>query len=283
MPVFFGPSSISKRGPRNGKPAADLNTYLQPAEVEVIGVTYETDREVLESMIPDCYTLNDPFVSVLVCDFHYLGWAAGKSYNLVNVNCPVHFKGEKDDLDGDLVMVMYEDHPDPIIGGRETMGYSKIYADIQSIEHDEQYYRSGASEWDFKFMNMEIDTSRPAADQKTFMANEARSQGKLHLKYFPKTMEKGGDPATNFTEPDVCYPTILPKWVKPDDYPYETIDPKPVYCDGKVEFYEPTWEQMPTYQGVCKGLSSLTVKRVIGAKHVFYSDPCHYTTCYRLR
>jgi len=139
MPVFFGPDASQARPPRDGKPQGSMLTYYQPATVEVIGVTYETERKVLEAMIPDCYTLNDPFINVSVCDFHHLGWAAGKSYNLINVNCPVHFKGEKDELDGDLVMVMYEDQADPILRGREQLGYSKIYADIQPIEHDEQY------------------------------------------------------------------------------------------------------------------------------------------------
>ena len=67
------------------------------------------------------------YYSVCLCEFTNLGWLAGKTYNLININVPVHFKGDRDDLDGDLVLVMFENHADPIVGNRDTIGYSKIY------------------------------------------------------------------------------------------------------------------------------------------------------------
>ena len=116
-----------------------------------------------------------------------------------------------------------------------------------------------------------------------FKYNEARSEGKIHYKYVPDVMEKGEDPATNFTKPAIAYPTILPKWQRPDDYPYNLRIPDIDFCDGKVEFYKPEWTDMPTYYNVGVGLNSLVCKRVIGAKHLIYDEPCEYTTCYKLR
>lgn len=49
-------------------------------------------------------------ISVQACEFNDIGWLAGHSYTLINVSTPVHFKGERDDLDGDLVLVMFENH-----------------------------------------------------------------------------------------------------------------------------------------------------------------------------
>ena len=105
----------------------------------------------------------------------------------------------------------------------------------------------------------------------------------MHYKYVPDVMEKGEDPATNFTKPAIAYPTILPKWQRPDDYPYNLRIPDIDFCDGKVEFYKPEWTDMPTYYNVGVGLNSLVCKRVIGAKHLIYDEPCEYTTCYKLR
>ena len=121
-----------------------------------------------------------PYVSVCLCEFTNLDWLASKTYNLINVNVPVHFKGERDDLDGDLVLVMFENHADPIVGGRDTMGYSKIYCDIPRVQHDENKYIATASSWDFRFMKMELDISKPILDLDTFKANESRSAGKMY-------------------------------------------------------------------------------------------------------
>lgn len=283
MPVFFGPQPGHRRPAKDGVPGKKMNDYYSPGYVNVVSITYETDRAVLENMIPECYTLNDPYVTVNLSEFTNLGWQNGKSYNLIGVSVPVHFKGERDDLDGDLVLVMFENQTDPILGGRETMGYGKMFCDIPPIQHCENKYTALAASFNFRFMNIVIDTSRPAPDLETLKANEARSVGKVHYRYFPSVKEKEDDPALNFTKADVAYPTILPTWKKPADYPYEIMEPEVTYCDGKIDWFRPEWEDMPTMYSIAWGLNDLKCKRVIGAKHVVYNDPCHYTDCYRLR
>ncbi|MEA4923245.1 MAG: acetoacetate decarboxylase family protein [Eubacteriaceae bacterium] len=283
MPVFFGPQAGHRRPDMPGLPGKKMNDYYQPGDVNVVSITYETDRKVLEKMIPECYTLNDPYVTVNLSEFTNLGWQAGKTYNLVGVSCPVHFKGERDDIDGDLVLVMFENQTDPILGGRETMGYGKVFCDIPPIQHLENRYIALASGFGFRFMKIDIDVNKKAPDLKTMKMNEERSKGKMQYRYFPKVMEKGDDPAMNFTQPEIEYPTILPVWTKPDDYPYEIMEPQVTYCDGSIDFIRPEYEDMPTMYNIAWGLSDLKCKRVIGAKHVKYNDPCHYTDCYRLR
>ena len=280
MPVFFGPSWCQQQPWEGGKA---MSSHYQPGVVNVVAITYETDREVLEKMIPSCYTLNDPYVSVNVCEFTNLGWLNGKTYSLINVNVPVHFKGERDDLDGDLVMAMFENHSDPIVGGRETMGYSKLYCDIPPVQHTEGKYIALASVWDFNFMKLEIDTNKPPQDLGAATQWAAKSAGKMHYKYIPQVKEKDEDPATNFTKAAVEYPTILPNWVKPDDYPYEIRKPEVTWCDGTIEFKKPTWGDWPTNGNVGAGLAALKIKRVLACKQLVYDEPCEYDTTYILR
>lgn len=275
QPVSFGPSNIIQPAP--GK------KYYEPGEIHVASITYETDREVLEKFIPECYTLNDPYVTVALCEFTNLGYLAGKSYNLLNVNVPVHFKGERDDLDADFIICMFENQGEPIYGGRDTMGYNKVYCELPNIEHVGSKYIARANSWDFRFMKMEIDMSQDVPDLETYKANEARSAGKVSYKYLPHVREKEDPIEINYTKPAVEYPTILPKWERPDDYPYEFRTPEMELGSGKIEFYRPEWEDMPSNYQIGVGLSELKVKRVIGAKHVVYDDPCIYNTCYRLR
>lgn len=275
MPITFGPTCA--RYP-------DIDTkYHMPSDLEVISVMYETDKDALEALIPECYTLNHPYVNVIQCQLRNQAHMGGKPYNLVNINCPVHFKGERDDIDGDFILVMFENHGDPIVAGREQMGYSKIYANIWDFERRGSKYITKASNWDFRFMEMEVDVSKEVPDLETMKAVEAMSSGKMHYKFFPHTMEKGEDPALNYTKPAVEYPTITPKWVRPDDYPYELYQPKIEYGDGNVKFFAPEWTDIPLFHQVHEGLSKLVCKRVIGAKHVVYNDPCDYGTTYRLR
>ena|GEM_PF-972117 len=291
MPVFFGPSSLSCDD--KGHPMPDpyfegQGAHYAPGDNYCINVSYETSREMLEDMIPDCYTLNAPIITVTVTEFTNLGWMGGNTYNLINVTCPVHFKGKRDDLDGDLVMVMYENNTDPIIGGRETMGYSKIFCDIPRIAHlhnfGEDKYVATASEWNFRFMKMVVDTQKAPADADTVKKWEAASAGKVHFKYVPDVLEKeeiGKMP--NFCKPAIAYPTILPKWQKPADYQYDLMKPEVTWCDGTIEFFEPTWEEFPTYYNVAKILHALPVKKVLAAKRIHYNEPCEYCTCYKLR
>jgi len=294
MPVFFGPTSMSQK-PGHFMPDPYYlehgieGEHYAPGDNYCCSISYETDREMLENLVPECYTLREPILSVTVTEFTNLGWMGGNTYNLINITCPVHFKGERDDLDGDLVMVMYENNTDPIVGGRETMGYSKIYCDIPRIAHmhnfEEDKYIATASEFNFRFMKMVIDTKQEAPDADAVKAIEASSAGKMHLKYVPDVLEKeeiGKIP--NFTRPAICYPTILPKWVKPADYQYDMIKPEVTWCNGTIEFFAPeNWEEFPVYYNVAKTLHDLPVKRVLAAKRIHYTEPCEYCTCYKLR
>ncbi len=288
MPVFFGPSSIQSPPGKHMSDPFFPNDFYSPGDNHVVSVTFETDRELLESLIPECYSLKEPLVSVSVVEFTNLGWLAGNTYNLINITCPVRFDGERDHLDGDLVLVMFENHSDPIVGGRETMGYSKIYCEIPRIRHHltetSEHYIATASVWNFRFMKMKIDLKKPAADAETIGSIVMRSAGKMHYKYIPDVNEKeeiGKIP--NFTKPAISYPTILPKWVKPDNYPFSIRVPEVQFCDGTLEFYESEWEDSPACHNVTKGLANLKIKRILGAQHIRYDEPCMYNTCYKLR
>jgi hypothetical protein len=96
-------------------------------------------------------------------------------------------------------------------------------------------------------------------------------------------MEKGDDPQNDCIPPDIAYPVINPKWVKPDDYPYELRKPEITWCDGTIQFNEPTWYDWPTNGNVGKGLASLPVKKVLAARQFIYDEPCEYANVYRLR
>ena len=269
QPVFFGPTTTMQS--MEGK-----RMLHQPSNVECLGVSFETNQEQVDALLPECFTSNAPVISVQACEFNDIGWLAGHSYTLINISTPVHFKGERDDLDGDLVLVMFENHADPIVAGRDGIGYSKIYADMPKFGHYEGKCTARAYSWDFKFMDLQLDLNGEAEDPKRMMDLAAQSQGKMNYRYIPSV--------DDITVPDAEYPVFNPKtWEKPADYKWEVKPPQAQFCKGTVKFYEPQWEDMPTYYRVGKGLADLEIKKYLGGQHIFYTEPCDYMHSFRLR
>ena len=52
-------------------------------------------------------------------------WLAGRGYNTLGVSFPAVFEGEVDRATGSLLTVLWENLTDPILTGREELGFSK--------------------------------------------------------------------------------------------------------------------------------------------------------------
>jgi len=57
-------------------------------------------------------------------------WLAGRGYNILGVTFPAVFKGKEDTARGPFLTVLWENLADPIITGREELGFSKIYCEL---------------------------------------------------------------------------------------------------------------------------------------------------------
>lgn len=277
MPVFFGPAPTPKSPDADGKYV--LN---KPADVEAISVQFETEADKLEALLPERFSSNAPVLSVTVCEFANIGSFAGQTYYLVNISTPVHYDGAEEQLDGDLILAMFENHAEPIIGGRDQLGYSKIYADIDRFAKNKQTVRTAAYSWGFRFMNLSVDLTKPAEDAEAMKKLAAKSQGKFNYKYIQATPYKGAYIGSGGA--DVSYPTFNPKaWTKPADYAFTIMSPETAFCAGTVEFHCPQPDDMPTYWHIGQYLSKLGKKRYLGAQHLVYNDPCDYSHVYRLK
>jgi acetoacetate decarboxylase len=54
-------------------------------------------------------------------------YLAGRGYNIVFVTVAAKFSGNKDKLEGDYVLVIFENDAIPIITGRELLGAPKDF------------------------------------------------------------------------------------------------------------------------------------------------------------
>ncbi|MEO8451781.1 MAG: acetoacetate decarboxylase family protein, partial [Gemmatimonadota bacterium] len=126
MPTHFGPSC----GPRQG-PEGERFTAARPAKQVKYGVSFRTSREQLDELLPPGFQVEgDPIVTVEASYLTELAWLAGRGYNIVSVRFPALFQGKRDRASGPFLAVLWENLCDPILTGREQLGYSKLYADI---------------------------------------------------------------------------------------------------------------------------------------------------------
>jgi hypothetical protein len=254
MPVHFGPC-ITPRQNKEG----ERFIYDQPGNLVNHVIVYETDPEKVSRLLPEGFSLTAPYVIVNMCMLRNLAWLAGRGYNLLAVNFPVEFKGKQESVKGDFVSVMWENQADPILTGRDQLGYNKIYASIEDIFTYNGVSKTSSSSWDFKFCEMEFDFNDPPENTEELKSIlfDSEKQGKLHLKYIPST----GD---GFCRADACYTTLAPsKSELPADV--ESLPPETIqYGSAQISWHRPTWEQMPTQHRIVQAFHELDIKRIIG-------------------
>lgn len=277
MPVFFGPMPGAKNADAAGK-----FILKKPADVEALTVLFETAPAPLEALLPSGFALHAPVLSVALCEFANIGYLNGHTYSLLNISVPVRYTGADGPLDGDLILVMFENHAEPIVGGRDLLGYSKIYAELPRFIKDGRTIRASASNWGFTFLDVELEPGLPANDPARIKELAARSTGKFNYKYIQATPYRGV--GYGKAGADVSYPTFNPKeWVKPEGYPFTLRQPEVQFCAGRVQFHAPGPNDMPNYRHIAQYLAQLEIRHVLGAQHSLYNDPCDYSRVCRLR
>ena len=243
MPTHFGPSL----GPRQG-PDGRRYACLDPSSTS-IQATFKADKVQLEKLLPPGFTLREP--CTITFDFGFntnIEWLAGRGYNIFGVSIPATYNGTKDVVHGDLLLVIWENMADPIITGREELGYSKIYCELP----EPQFLGSDVicrASWDgFEFASLKLSglTEITAEDTAAEPADTVASEGILHYKYIPKT----GCPG----EADVEYATLTPA-----NWPNTKLDQVKKAEAAKLVFNCGTWEQLPTLVHIVNVFSALTL------------------------
>jgi hypothetical protein len=126
MPTHFGPAT----GPRRGPDGQRFSGENSPKSTSV-SVSFLTEREALEAHMPPGFTVGaQPVVTITATYLTEIDWLAGRGYNTLGVSWPAHFRGEQDQVSGAFLSVLWENLADPIITGREELGFSKIYCEL---------------------------------------------------------------------------------------------------------------------------------------------------------
>ena len=242
MPTHFGP----RTGPRCGPDGKGFDCIDNPKST-TIAVSFLGTQEQLDNLLPPRFELaGDPIVSVHVTHMKEIEWLAGRGYSVMGVSIPATFTGDEGAVTGSFLTVLWENLTDPIITGREELGFSKIYCELPEPVVLRGDYHSIGSWLGFKFIDIKVkNTTQQSADEIASLGKGSKSAGTLHYKYMPRTGEWG--------TADVEYACLTPaegsnavvqeRWVG----------------DGSVEFHRARWEDMPTQYNIVNTLADLEV------------------------
>lgn len=201
-----------------------------------ISYSYTTDGDRLADYLPEAFELRKPELNIQYQQLRQVDWLAGSHYNLIWVAAPVRFNGQRDRLEGDFALVVWENKTTPILTGRD-IGMPKIYADIEDLQIVGETYRTRASYEGSTFLQMEM-ARQGAVDELQVKALQA-DVNCLGWRY----LQKLGGPGA-----EVSQPTLYPmRW-----------EPRSAWRGhGTIQWTQLKWEQNPMQWWIIKALAEL--------------------------
>lgn len=253
MPTHFGPST----GPRRGEHGQKFVNKDAPKTTSIT-VSFLTNGDQLKRFLPEGFSLDgEPVVTVGASYITEIPWLAGRGYNTLGVSFPVVFNGAQDRARGRFLLVLWENLTDPILTGREELGFAKVYAELPEPRVYDGDIHVSASWMGFKFLDMQVSDMEPVSLDELPSNNDGTSaddgmlRGTLHYKYFPRTGEWG--------KADVAYPVLTPSGHS------HSILKERRQGDGNVTFHAARWEDMPTQYQIVNAFANLDIKEFRGA------------------
>jgi hypothetical protein len=246
MPTHFGPSLGPRQG-IEGRRYANVDTSRDTT----IQATFTADSAQLEALLSPGFSLADTHTVTITFGYGKdIEWLAGRGYNIFGVSIPAIYRGEEGTVKGDLQLVLWENMADPIITGREELGFAKLYCDIPEPQMmgDQAICRAS---WDgCEFATLKLSGLKTISLEE--LPEGQPSDGTLHYKYIPKTGSPG--------EADVACAVLTPA-----DWPNVTIEQVQKARDARCEFRHSTWEELPTLVNIVNTLSELRLGECLEA------------------
>ena len=151
--------------------------------------------------------------------------------------------------------MLWENLTDPILTGREQLGFSKIFCDMPDPVVCRGEFQVTGSWMGYRFLDMNLRNLQPVAPADYPPAATPRPDGiltgQLHYKYIPRTGE--------WDKADVAYATLTPA---------EGSNRRVTGMwrgEGAVRFNQARWEDMPTQFMIVNTLHALEIKEYRGA------------------
>ncbi|PZU10987.1 acetoacetate decarboxylase family protein [Sphingomonas sp.] len=238
MPRVFG----ALPGPRNVP--KDRQHLLNRQRNLALSMTMLTDRDALVELLPPgCVLDGEPLLTLNALYMTNIGWLAGRGYALISAG----FRIARDSpsqgrLTGNFLAVVWENMADPILTGREELGWAKLFAEIPDpIAIDTDHV--GSAGWDgFRFLDFSIRECRETDP------SPATASGSFHYKYVPETGA--------LDRADVEYLEYSPPGAFATGYGGMTVRQR-FTGRGDFVFHPARWEDIPFQYPIINALAAL--------------------------
>ncbi|MFO1169473.1 MAG: acetoacetate decarboxylase family protein [Hyphomicrobiaceae bacterium] len=240
MPTHFGPMS----GPR-ARPDGSRYPVPDGRMRETFAISYLSEKAALETHLPEGFELfGDPAVTVTFTYMTGIDWLAGRGYNMLGVTVPARVRHKGEWLVGPFLLVLWENLADPIITGREQLGFNKIWCELPEPIRVGGNATCFASWLGHTFARLDVEGLAEAEPSKPAQLPAGHAAASLlHLRYFPKIGALG--------QAAVCEPVVSPAASAAG----KVLDVR--RGTGRLTWAPTRWEDMPTQFHVIEGLRAL--------------------------
>lgn len=235
MPVVFGGS--------------DMPVVTKWSDTLSIGVTFETDPDMIQKILPKGLKPAGSSVYVYQNTYKDVNFMAGRGYNYFGVGVDAIY--EKENLPGMFLPVCWMNDTFAIIGGREGLGFPKLYADMSDPIKTDNGYRCFCTEYAHKMIEIEVSNLVKGTEEHLAGFNQYMAQSNWLVHKFI------ADPfSPDRSAPEVEYLSTANAKAHVDE----------VYFGiGKATFFETTWKDAPASYHIISFLRQLPVLAWKGA------------------
>ncbi|KNG47470.1 FAD/NAD(P)-binding domain-containing protein [Stemphylium lycopersici] len=268
MPTAFGPMP----GPRQdfaGRPRDGSNATFKTASIK-----FKTSRTVLQNLLPTenlkfAAADTTAYATFAVTQLGNLDWLGGRGYNHFGlyVHGIQYQKADGETVVGTYLPVLFENLADPILSGREELGFPKLYAELDLNKADDKWALD-AGWMSSKFCHMSLSglqqSSATDGEAPALSPPLPRDDGLLFHKYVPATGSTG---SKERGQADVEYTAFLPG-VEDANTVEKKIERTLRASAAEISFDALDWKALPTLHHIVERLQEVPVYSIVDAKIV---------------
>ena len=257
MPLLMGPLLDRATPPKLAYP-----------QVEVLAFQFLTQPQAIEALLPEPYQpAEEPLVTVLFSHNNGLDFMAGAGYRLAAFQVAARFDGERNRVEGDYILVMFENQTWPIIGGREDLGVPKFYADITPIKlMPDGHLRCEASYWGHMLFGLDVPPlKKQIGVVRAVASRQINARPWLGYKYIPSLDGP----------PDADYPTLTRNDTR--------LEKLWMGRKASLRFGTARAEDVGSVRSLMDALATLTIHKPVQVVHFTGSAVLRYDLSHRLR
>ena len=176
MPTYLADHT----GPRC-KPSGERYIYDAPTRIDRYLAAYEVSNlDGLLDLLPEGVSMRSPSVIVSIDYLSSIEWLGGAGYRIASCLVPVSVETDEGAMNGMYMPFLWEDRVDPIITGREQLGWNKLYGNISSPVSQPKGEAITVSQYGSSFLNMSLDFRKFPRSPLKFLSTIRQGDGIFH-------------------------------------------------------------------------------------------------------